>query len=78
MPGTRPCGASRAIVVVMIFAAGSGGDGLPGGTVAAPVNVSEHHVGEVDAEADRVGFGQFGNEAMAEVGGQVRVVIGRG
>ncbi|MFI1332659.1 hypothetical protein ACH4U7_21470 [Streptomyces sp. NPDC020845] len=37
--------------------------------------MAEGHVGEVDAEADGVGFGEFEDEAVAEAGGLLVVVI---
>ena len=49
-------------------ASGSGVQGTPGGGDPVLADLSEDHIGEVDAEPDRVGLVKFGDEAATVVG----------
>jgi hypothetical protein len=53
----------------------AGVDGVPGRLAALDADAAEGHVGEVDAEADGVGYGEFEDEAVAEAGGLLAVVV---
>jgi hypothetical protein len=50
-------------------------DWLPDRHAAVEVDAAEDHVGEVVAEANGSGLGQFGDELEAEPGGSYVVVV---